>query len=796
MYLPKLFILSCSLFTGSTLFATTTDTIPVKDLKIHFESGKIVKNKLIVPNIKKYKVELIGSDNQSVIDLKGNVYQPLIDKQVNVLFKITDKKNQEVFAEIPTKGITVKGLNGTKASANKKPFVIPALREWVGGEGYYTLTAQTKIIYSDTSATSKQVAELLQEDIAKLLAIKLEIKPSSNAILQKGDILIGSSKEEALGREGYRLKIGDVIELSAPAHAGKVFGTRTILQLLEQDKHNLRIVRGEARDYPAYEVRGLVLDVGRKFFSLAFLNKYIEFMSYYKMSNFHIHLNDNGFKQYFGNDWDKTYSGFRLESETYPNLASKDGHYTKKEFIELQKKALRYGVTIIPEIDVPAHSLAIVKAVPEIGSQKYGMDHLDLNNPKTFEVVKNIFDEYTKGDNPVFIGKEVHVGTDEYDKAESEKFRAFTDFVFKTVQDNGKDVRAWGALTHAQGKTPVRSKNVTLNSWYNGYGEPREMKKLGYKQISTPDGYLYIVPFAGYYYDYLNTDYLYNSWSPRQIGNVTFEKGDPIVRGGMFAVWNDIVGNGISEQDVHNRVYPAMQVLAQKMWGAEDEKPRLFEFNLNKGSLSEAPGLNMRGNYQYYKAGLIYHLPFQENLNNAAATDLAAAESTALPLGNDKKYFAQFDHEQATLKLPIQEIGEQYTVSFWINPSYGFGGDLFTSSNAKVFYNENGLGYERDGYIYSTDIKLTTDKWSLISVTGDKTGTQFYINGRLAKDMKPAEVILPTKDGNGKEVKFNKIQTLVFPLETITLKHAKLSDLRIFNIKLNPSEIADLFSDK
>ena len=116
--------------------------------------------------------------------------------------------------------------------------------------------------------------------------------------------------------------------------------------------------KGNIVDYPDYEMRSFMLDCGRKFIPISFLHEYVDFMAYYKMNTFHIHLNDNAFKQYFNHDWAKTPSGFRLESDLFPGLTSRDGYYTKEEFIELQKHAERVGVEIIPEIDVPAHSLA------------------------------------------------------------------------------------------------------------------------------------------------------------------------------------------------------------------------------------------------------------------------------------------------------------------------------------------------------------------------------------------------------------------------------------------------------
>ena len=227
------------------------------------------------------------------------------------------------------------------------------------------------------------------------------------------------------------------------------------------------------------------------------------------MNTLQIHLNDNGFKQYFEDDWNKTYAAFRLESEIYPDLTARDGSYSKREFIDLQKLAEERFVEIIPEIDAPAHTLAFSHYDPQLGSKEYGMDHLDLFNPATYEFLDGLFKEYLSGDNPVFRGPRVHIGTDEYsnkDKAVVEKFREFTDRYIRLVESYGKQACVWGALTHAAGETPVKSENVVMNAWYNGYADPREMVRQGYKLISIPDGYLYIVPAACL---------LYTSPSPR-----------------------------------------------------------------------------------------------------------------------------------------------------------------------------------------------------------------------------------------------------------------------------------------
>lgn len=107
---------------------------------------------------------------------------------------------------------------------------------------------------------------------------------------------------------------------------------------------------------------------------------------------------------------------------------------------------------------------------------------MDLFKSSTYQFLDSLFTEFLGGENPVFRGKRVHIGTDEYSNKDSvvvERFRYFTDYYIKFMEKFGKQACIWGALTHAKGKTPVKSENVVMGIWYNGYADPIDMIKKG-----------------------------------------------------------------------------------------------------------------------------------------------------------------------------------------------------------------------------------------------------------------------------------------------------------------------------
>ena len=624
----------------------------------------------------------------------------------------------------------------------QKPFVIPELKEWKGATGFFMPKQSVRIIYGAPGL--QKIARQFAADYKALFGVLPEIAEGKPC---KGDFFFTIKRDKKLEKEGYDIVIGDYVKVSANEPVGVYWATRTLLQMGEQYK-NGNLPKGHIRDWPDYGIRGLLIDCGRKFIPMNYLCDLACIMSYYKMNFMHVVSNNNGFKAYFNDDWNQTYAAFRLECETYPGLTARDGYYTKKEFVHFQEEAAERFVEIIPEIDVPAHSLAFSHYKPELGSKEYGMDHLNLSHPEVYSFVDALFKEYLDGENPVFRGPRVHIGTDEYSNKKKEvveQFRAFTDHYIKFVEGFGKQACVWGALTHAAGETPVKSDNVIMYAWYNGFANPKDMVQQGYNLISIPDGLTYIVPLAGYYWDYLNTERLYKQWTPAHVADVVFEEKDPAIIGGMFAVWNDIVGNGISVKDIHHRIFPALQTIAVKTWNIAPAFS-YTEFETKRQKLSEAPDVNQLGRIGDDENSLVY-------------------ETSSITPGSE---------------LPYTEIGYGYTITFDMEAANeNYGTELFRSPNA-VFYLADPVkgmfGFSRDGYMNTFAFRPYPGEKISVKITGDALSTSLFINGQLIERMGIEKRYL-----NEAEKQNNFIRTLVFPLKNAGNFKSKITNLKVYN---------------
>lgn len=634
-----------------------------------------------------------------------------------------------------------------RTAGDGKPFVIPELKSWEAGKGGFTFPDNFNIAVPSGDTELMRIAEMLAGDWETISGYAPAVIADKGG---KGDITLELKADrqlEATGDEGYTINISDRVRISAPTAKGAYWATQTLLQMADAGKCT-SLPEGRIKDWPDYALRGFMMDCGRKYIPMSYLRKLSRIMAYYKMNTLQVHLNDNGFKQYFGNSWDRTYAAFRLECDTYPGLTARDGHYTKEEFTGFQEEAAEHFVEIIPEIDVPAHSLALTRYRPDIGSEEYGMDHLDLFNPETYEFVDGLFREYLEGDKPVFIGPKVHIGTDEYSNKDPEvveKFRSFTDHYIRFVESYGKQAVVWGALTHADGSTPVKSENVIMNAWYNGYADPEKMAADGYRLISIPDGLVYIVPAAGYYHDYLNEKYLYEEWTPAHVGETVFPERDSAILGGMFAVWNDHAGNGISVKDIHYRLFSAMQTLSVKMWTGQGTALPYSAFDSTRKYVREAPGINFSGR-----------------------------------IGTVPACVLEMEEVAPGSAMPYPEIGYGYTVSFTVEGCTETPGtELFRSEDA-VFYLSDPvsgmMGFARDGYLNTFRYRILDGDSLHVTVQGDGNSTTLIVNGRVIDRLETEKRWY----NEGKSTMYY-VPTLVFPLDRAGNFRSRITDLKVYN---------------
>lgn len=711
------------------------------------DPAKNFTDQITLPKHEGYQVTYNGTDYEQVIDADGTIYQPIVDTKVKASFKVVDEKTKAYsFREVE---VTVPGSMKGSEQGEAAPVILPELREWKGGTGRFTAFA--RVTYKDASL--KEMAEQFASDYQALTGRGIEVAKADAA--QAGDVFftLGADKKRGLKEEGYLIEAtADKITVSAEAVAGANWGSKTILQSVKQTGD---FPCGTARDYPLHKVRGFILDVGRKTFTIEWLRQLTDQMAWYKMNDLQIHLNDNLIPLEQLKDPMQAYSAFRLESDikagegkNQADLTAKDVWYTKKDFKAYIEHSRALGVNIIPEIDTPAHSLALTKVRPDLrhGTTGRATDHLDLKNQynESLDFVQGIFDEYVQGgDAAVFADADViHIGADEYN-ADGNAYRTFVNDMFKYAEDNGKIARVWGSLSEIKGDVAVKGVSETgkrrqMNLWNPGWADMKSMYDLGFELIDCQDGVFYIVPNAGYYYDYLNQNSCYND-KVNEISGLEIPAGGPQISGGAFAVWNDMCDfqeNGMSEYDIYRRIDGALGLFAANTWGKTGAVD-LAAAQERVKQLGDAPSTNFGYEQKANQQGSIAHLTM-DSLDDASGQkhtlgkmENAELESVdgrqALHL-NGGKSFAKLDG------LETAGLGNSLRVKVKRTDNSKDAQVLFESPYGKIMavQEKTGkVGITRENRAYSFNYALPANQWVELEFKNEFEKTHLYVDGKL-----------------------------------------------------------------
>ncbi|HFD2049614.1 discoidin domain-containing protein [Clostridium perfringens] len=707
-----------------------------------------------------FGIKLKGSEFENVITHGGEITDSnIVDRDVSLLFEIYKEDEPEKTVEksltltVPEKTSLNEEFFPKVDNGNGEPKVIPSLQEWYGLEGNFNLTERSRILINDKNNVDlMKVAKLFNESLKDFKGIELEIvEVSSDESVKEGDIYIESQLEDKyeVGKEGYFTQVQDSIKIYSSYYTGALYGTTTLLQILWQDENHSSIPCGVIRDFPKYEIRGAMLDVARMPMRMEFLEDYSKILSWYKINEFHIHLNDNQWAPQGTNfnkpeNWDSVYSAFRLESKNHPGLKPSnddlnDPYYTQEEFVNLQKDAMNRGMEVVPEIDTPAHSLPFTKYNREkgtpINSEKYWFDHIDIDNPEGAKFIKGLFDEFLDEENPIFLGDTVHLGIDEYDTRVGDKFRKYAADMSQYLIDKGKTPRVWGSLKPFGGETML-PKDTIIDVWSLGWEDPKARIDEGYKLVNVPQPYTYITP-SRWHKDFMDTQYVYNNWEPVQFnGNTSLPLGEPNLLGGKMAIWGDESMEGIVEMDLHERLLPAVATIGEKTWRGNREDKDYTEFMKTFNSLDEGPNTEVSREVES-KSDIVLEYDFKTS--DGRDTSGNAYDGT-IKNGEFKeeeanKYLSL--NGETVIETPLKAITYPYTVSFDLKvEELGNVMNIFSGYEGELKVLEDGtLSIRRSFYEQNFDYKLQKDKWTNITLVGTFENLALYVDGEFVQQL-------------------------------------------------------------
>lgn len=485
--------------------------------------------------------------------------------------------------------------------------VYPEVTRWDGGYGETQLTPGHPILYADNDDVSGEIAQLLAEDIKAMFGWEMETIAGSRRATD-GGIVLSLVHDKHLGEEGYRIDIGNAIRLSATTRQGLYWASRTLLQMMDAGRPSglseeerlsppsVALGRGKIFDVPAYPVRGFEFDVARNAVSMRLLYNAVDTLSWFKMNELVIHLNDNELIEYSGaetrEDVFDLYAAFRLESEIRGEdgmpLTAQDLSYGKEEFRALVAYARSRGVTIIPEIDMPSHALCLTRCFPEyaLEGSLASAAMLDVADPAARELAISVWKEYIEGEDAAFADcPVVHIGGDEYYGGGDDYVR-FENELIAYLRSQGKTVRLWGSVGGMNAQEVMESDGVQMCIWDTSvWADAQKMYDAGFQLINTLSGQLYVIPGGGY--DYPDTEAMLSSFQVNRFpafpgteaeaeedGMITLPEDPERMLGACAVLWNDFSGTlsvGITEYDMYDRFLESVSVLSHKTWNPQTE---------------------------------------------------------------------------------------------------------------------------------------------------------------------------------------------------------------------------------
>jgi len=485
-------------------------------------------------------------------------------------------------------------------------------------EGVYNLKTQIVIEEGSTNLAVKKIADWLKE---KLSVTGLPVSVASSAVKADIHFALNKTANNTIGKEGYQLIVSanNGVTITANEPAGLFYGVQTLLQLLPAAIESKTPTKNiswsvpvvEITDYPRFGWRGLMFDVSRHFFGVKDVKEFIDDMAAYKYNLLHMHLTDD--------------QGWRIEIKSLPKLTSVGawrvdktgtfgtfskpepdeprnygGFFTQNDIKELVQYAKDRFINIMPEVDMPGHSLAAIAAYPDLtctpgtyqvssgerfmiwppGEHFYGLldNTLCPANEKTFEFIDKVFTEIAQ----LFPFEYIHMGGDETARNFWEKSDAikalmkkenlksldevqsyFVKRVEKIINSKGKKMIGWDEILDG-GLAP----NAAVMSW-RGMKGGIEAAKQNHEVVMSPTTFAYI--------DYMQGDVMIE---PPVYATLRLSKSyefepvpdgvDPkFIKGGQANLWTEQIYN---MRHLRYMVWPRAFATAEVLWSPKSKK--------------------------------------------------------------------------------------------------------------------------------------------------------------------------------------------------------------------------------
>ena len=427
----------------------------------------------------------------------------------------------------------------------------------------------------------------------------------------QGNILL-KLDETIENNEGYTLSVSyNQITITGKTSTGVFYGIQTLSQLIPlpaaagSPQPEISIPATTITDSPKFVYRGMHLDVARHFFPVSFVKKYIDILAMHKMNTFHWHLTED--------------QGWRIEIKKYPKLTSigsirketivghgntwnkpeveydgkpYGGFYTQEDIKEVVAYAETRHITIIPEIELPGHSLAAITAYPELGNtgeqyevgKRWGVfPEIYAPSEETFKFLEDVLSEVIT----LFPSKLIHIGGDEAPKKQWEASKLAQDIIKreglkdehelqsyfirrieKFLNSKGRNIIGWDEILEG-GLAP----NATVMSWRGEKGGI-QAAKMHHNVVMTPTRFCY--------FDFYQTKDRTNE--PLAIGGNTSveqvysynplpkeltKEEQKYILGAQANVWTEYIK---TPEQVEYMVLPRLTALSEVVWSSYETK--------------------------------------------------------------------------------------------------------------------------------------------------------------------------------------------------------------------------------